>query len=195
MNNNNINSKKIISIPTGLQILLADLDFIGQICRGQKACVTNRVLVDGESWSGALYRSWKGENRINTISKIEQIVNQTVDAIDDHKDTEYIGIIINSFNYARNGVASLVETYQNDPDMKARLNVQLKNIDLQLDQYRNLIKGYSERKTDNNAIEEKKDEKEDDVEINLNPEFFGNTSSEKRKLRRHRMKKSTDKQS
>jgi len=189
-----MNNKKIISIPTGLQILLADLDFVGQISRGQKACMSNRVIVDGESWAGAFYRTWKGENRINTVAKIEQIVNQTVDAIDDHKDTEYIGIIINSFNYARNGVAALIETYQSDPDMKARLNVQLKNIDLQLDQYRSLIKGYSEE-PESNEKKDKKEENSDEVEIDLTSDFFGGSSSEKRKIRKQRLKKSVGKES
>ena len=110
------------------------------------------MIVDGDTWVGAFYRAWKGENRINTITKIEQIVNQTVDAIDSHKNTDYIEIIINYFSYARNGVDSLSCTYQNDPDMKARINVQLKNIDLQLNQYRHLIKGYS-----SGDIENKKD--------------------------------------
>lgn len=132
-----------LSIPTGLQILLSDLDFLGQISRGQKACVTSRVIVDGSTWVGAFYRAWKGENRINTINKIEQIINQTIDAIDSHKNTEYLEIVVNSFAYARNGVDALGATYENDPDMRARINVQLKNIDLQLNQYRHLIKGYS----------------------------------------------------
>ena len=141
-----IRSTNKLSIPTGLQILLRDLDFLGQISRGQKACIANRVIVDGNTWSGTFYRAWKGENRIITITKIEQIVNQTVDAIDSHKNTDYLGIVINYFAYARNGVDALNSTYQNDPDMKARLNVQLKNIDLQLNQYRHLIKGYSNDK-------------------------------------------------
>ena len=131
------------SIPTGLQILLRDLDFLGQIARGQKVCITNRVIIDGDSWLGAFYRAWKGEDRTSTINKIEQIVNQTVDAINSHKDTDYLDILVNYFAYARNGIDALSFTYQSDPDMKSRINVQLKNIDLQLDQYRHLIKGYS----------------------------------------------------
>ena len=146
-----------LSIPTGLQILLSDLDFLGQITRGQKACITNRVIVDGNTWSGAFYRSMKGENRLNTINKIEQIVNQTVDAIESHKNTSYLEIIINYFSYARNGIDALNSTYQSDPDMRARLNVQLKNIDLQLNQYRHLIKGYSESGSWNSSKEFGKD--------------------------------------
>lgn len=138
-----MNDSVKLSIPAGLQILLGDLDFLGQISRGQKMCSTNRVIVDGDTWAGAFYRAWKGENRISTITKIEQIVNQTVDAIDSHKNTDYIGIIVDYFAYARNGVDALKSTYQNDPDMKARINVQLKNIDLQLNQYRHLIRGYA----------------------------------------------------
>ncbi len=148
MSVNTSNAK--LSIPTGLQILLRDLDFLGQIARGQKACITNRVIVDGSTWSGAFYRAWKGENRINTITKIEQIVNRTVDAIYSHKQTDYLGIIINAFSYARNGIDALSSTYQDDPDMKARINVQLQNIDLQLNQYRHLIRGYGNNNNNNN---------------------------------------------
>ena len=44
------------SIPNSLQVQLADLDFLSQIERNMKPCCNDRVLVNSESWSGALYR-------------------------------------------------------------------------------------------------------------------------------------------
>ena len=131
------------SIPTGLQILLSDLDFLGQVKRNTKPCTNDRVIVDANSWSGAFYRFFKGENRTNVVSKIEQIVSQTVDAIEAHKNSDHIKIIINYFANARNGVYSLLTTtYKDDPDIKAKLSVQIDIMDLQLDRFRHLIKGY-----------------------------------------------------
>ena len=89
------------SIPTNLQILLADLDFLGQIKRNTKPCISDKVIVEGSSWTGSLYRFLKGENRTNAVMKIEQIVTQTVDAIETHKNSDHIKIIINYFSNRR----------------------------------------------------------------------------------------------
>ena len=58
------------SIPVSLQSLMADLDFLSQIKRNMKPCCNDRVLVDSDSWSGAFYRFFKGESRINVITKV-----------------------------------------------------------------------------------------------------------------------------
>lgn len=131
------------AIPTGLQILLSDLNFLSQIKRDTKPCCGDHVLVDSDSWYGAFYRFYKGENRENSISKIEQIVTQTIDAIESHKDTEHIRIIINYFSEAREGIQSLLSVYNNDPKIKAKIKVILDRIDIQLDRFRHLIKGFN----------------------------------------------------
>lgn len=186
------------AIPTGLQILLSDLDFLSQIKRNTKPCFSERVLVDSTSWSGALYRFCKGENKTNVISKIEQIVNQTVDAIEAHKNTDHIKIIINYFSNAREGISSLLTVYDDFPDTKARINVVIDIIDLQLDRFRSLIKGYrnEEGVKKNIEIELEKEEfpglnTDDSSVVNL---FDSSTDSEKRKTRRAKIKKSLDKQ-
>lgn len=130
------------SIPLTLQNLLADLDFLSQIERNMKPCCNDRVLVDADSWSGAFYRFFKGESRMNVISKVEQIVNNTVEAIENQKYNEHLGLTINALYKASNGILNLSYTYESDPNMKARINVQLKNINIQLDRYRTLIKGF-----------------------------------------------------
>ena len=133
------------SIPVSLQSLMADLDFLSQIQRNMKPCCNDRVLVDAESWSGAFYRFFKGESRINVITKVEQIVHNAIEAIETQKYQEHLSLTINSLNNALNGILNLLYTYENDPNMKARLNVQIKNINIQLDCYRHLIKGVEKK--------------------------------------------------
>ena len=139
------------AIPTGLQILLSDLNFLSQIKRDTKPCCSDHVLVESDSWYGALYRFYKGENRENSISKIEQIVTQTIDSIESHKDSEHIKIIINYFSEAREGIQSLLTVYSNDPKIKAKIKVILDRIDIQLNRFRHMIKGFqTEEKFVNN---------------------------------------------
>lgn len=135
--------KTILSIPQGLQVLLRDLEFIGQITRGYKPCFSSRSIVE-DTFMGRAYRHWNSEDRIVTMTKIEEIVGRTIDEISNHQNTNFISILINAFAKARNGIETLLTTYQKDPDIRSRINVQLQNIDLQLNEYRNLIKGYME---------------------------------------------------
>jgi hypothetical protein len=131
------------SIPNSLQVQLADLNFLSQIERNMKPCCNDRVLVDSESWSGALYRFFKGETRITAITKVEQIVNNAIEAIENKKFQEHLSLTINALYKASNGLLNLTHTYQDDPNMKARINVQIENINIQLERYKHLIKGYS----------------------------------------------------
>lgn len=181
------------SIPSGLQMLLTDLDFLGQIKRNQKPCVGNRVIVDADTWFGALYRLLKGENKANVVSKVEQTFNQTVDAIKTHEGTDHIKIIINYAARARDGVVNLKETYGSHPEILARLNVQLDLIELQLNRFRHLIKGY-QLEQNHILLNEKKDKiqiKEEDFPgLNSNGvDLSGSPSGDKMKIRKNRIKK------
>jgi len=133
------------SIPVSLQSLMADLDFLSQIKRNMKPCCNDRVLVDAESWTGAFYRFFKGESRLNVITKVEQIVHNAIEAIENEKYKEHLSLTINSLNRALDGILNLLFTYEKDPNMKARINVQIKNINIQLDRFRYLIKGCQEK--------------------------------------------------
>lgn len=143
------------SIPNSLQVQLADLNFLSQIERNMKPCCNDRVLVDSESWSGALYRFFKGETRITAITKVEQIVNNAIEAIENKKFQEHLSLTINALYKASNGLLNLTHTYQDDPNMKARINVQIENINIQLERYKHLIKGYSP--VDSNVTLDSKD--------------------------------------
>lgn len=152
--------KKVVmsseSIPVGLQTLLAKHYFLAQITRGYKPCMTNMTLIDASSWWGSFCRTWYGESRKTVISDIEKIVSETIDSISTHKHREeFLRLIINALARTRVGLESMTTTYRSDPDMIGRLRVQLTNIDLQLDKYRGLIKGYSETGPEVDAREER----------------------------------------
>jgi hypothetical protein len=133
------------SIPIGLQTLLSDLNFLSQIRRDTKPCCENRILISANSWGGAIYRYLKGENRNNVVSQVEKIVACTIDAIERYQNTDHIKIIVNYFSDAREGIAALLIVYANDPNITAKIKVQIDLIDIQLKRFRSLIKGFGER--------------------------------------------------
>jgi len=157
------------AIPDSLRQILVDLNFLGQIARDTKPCFSNKILISSDSWWGAFRRMVMRESRQRVIMKVEQIINNTVDAIENKKYSEHLPLTINSLNDANNGVLNLLYTYDADPDMKSRLSIQLKNIDIQLTQYRFLIKGYDDKSdtSDKVATTKKGEEKWDlsDAEI------------------------------
>lgn len=132
------------SIPVGLRSLLAKHYFLAQISQGYKPCMSNMTLVESTSWYGSFYRFWYGESRKTVISEIEDIIGQTIDAIVAHKSkTSFLKLIINALASTRVGIESMKNTYRGDPAMIGKLQVQLTNIDLQLEEHRHLITGYA----------------------------------------------------
>lgn len=152
------------SIPIGLQTLLSDLNFLSQIRRDTKPCCNDRILVDASSWAGSFYRFIKGENRNNVVSQVEKIVAHTIDAIDRYQNTDHIKIIVNYFSDAREGIAALLIVYSTDPNITAKIRVQIDLIDIQLKRFRNLIKGYAENKHVE-PVEARPEVKEDKIEV------------------------------
>jgi len=147
------------SIPVGLRSLLSKHYFLAQISQGYKPCMSNMTLVDSSSWAGAFYRFWYGESRKTVIAEIEDIISQTIDSIATHKNKPaFLRLIINALASTRVGIESMKNTYRSDPAMIGRLQVQLTNIDLQLDEYRHLITGYSNKdksdRSDDKIIDE-----------------------------------------
>lgn len=134
------------SIPTALQTLLVDLNFLSQIERKMKPCFNSRIIVD-DSLTSRVHRTilgwFQGEGRLNGIMKVEQIVNNSIEAIENQRYKEHLSLTINALLSARNGIDNLSYTYADDPDMKSRFNVLLQNVDIQLNRYRHLLKGYT----------------------------------------------------
>jgi hypothetical protein len=116
--------------------------------------MSNMTLVDASSWTGALYRLWHGESRKTGIADIENIISQTIDAITTHsRKKSFLKLIINALASTRVGIESMMTTYRDDPAMIGRLQVQLTNIDLQLEEHRDLIKGYTVDGADENIVD------------------------------------------
>jgi hypothetical protein len=196
------NLSVITSIPTGLQILLKDLDYLAQIPRGMKPCVNTRDFVDDSTWSGWFYRTFiVKEGRKDVLSEVEKIIERAVDSIKNHKESDYIKVIIKYFYKARTGVANLLTTYKGSPDIISRINVQLTNMDIQIERYKKHIDGY---KNENNISSENKSEKLfssfapptppptpklDLFDIESNPSTPANVKKVKKQLK---LKRSTD---
>lgn len=131
------------SIPVSLQDLLSELDFLGQITRGQKPCMIDMTIVDSSSWTGAFKRYYNGESRDMVVKEISHIIEKAINTIMSHTDTDFMVLIINRMAQARIGIETLTITYRDDPKVKSKINVILSNIDIQLIKYRHLIKGYA----------------------------------------------------
>lgn len=130
-------------IPVSLQTVLEDLDFLSQIQRDKKPCFKTKVFVDANSWSGAFYRLLKQESRNGIINHVEQIINRAIEAIDNQKYEEHLPLVINGLNNAREGLCNLTFTYNRDPKVKSHINVQLQNMDIQLNRFKHLIRGFT----------------------------------------------------
>lgn len=130
-------------IPVSLQTVLEDLDFLSQIQRDKKPCFKSKVFVDANSWSGAFYRLLKQESRNGIIHHVEQIINRAIEAIDNSKYEEHLPLVINGLNSAREGLCNLTFTYNRDPKVKSHINVQLQNMDIQLNRFKHLLRGFT----------------------------------------------------
>jgi len=124
------------SIPATLRDLLGKLEFLSMIERGKKPCMGDMTFVDGNSFWGAIIRAFKGEGSKGMLVHLNQIVEQTVEAIDDYKDTEFLPIIIIAFAKAKIGINNLITTYKEQPMVVSQINVILSNINLQLKNHR-----------------------------------------------------------
>jgi hypothetical protein len=78
---------------------------------------------------------------------VNQTIEQTVEFIEDYKDTEFFSIIIEKLANARIGIANLAITYtkENQPSVVSRINVILSNVDLTLKKYKNVLEGKTEK--------------------------------------------------
>jgi len=127
------------SIPSTLRELLSKLEFLGMIERGQKPCMGDMTFVDGNSLWGALIRAFKGEGSKGMLAHINQIIEQTVEAVDEYKDTEFLPIIVNTLNKAKIGINNLGTTYNGQPAVTSKINVIIANINHQLRKHRHCI--------------------------------------------------------
>ena len=127
------------SIPSTLRELLSKLEFLSMIERGQKPCMGDMTFVDGNSFWGAIMRAFKGEGSKGMLAHINQIVEQTVESVEEYKNTEFLSIIITTLHKAKIGIGNLCTTYDGQPAVTSQLKVIIANINHQLRKYKDCI--------------------------------------------------------
>lgn len=132
-----------ISIPAPLHELLVKLGIIGMIEPGKKLNVNTMTFSDSTSWLGSFTRSVNGESRKNLMTHLNNIIQQTIAAINEYRETEFCKLIVNKLAQAKLGIQALQNTYQSDPHIKSQIEVILTNVDIQLNVYRSLLDGHA----------------------------------------------------
>lgn len=122
------------SLPSALRDLLEKLEFLSMVEEGQKPCMNTMEIVDG-GWKGAIYRMRTAENRENTLLQIEAIVDKTMEALNAYNG-DFLRITVQTLAKARGGIKNLTVTYKDHPRTVSRINVILRNVDLQLEKYK-----------------------------------------------------------
>lgn len=132
------------AIPVDLCDLLVKLQFLSMIKRGSKINTNTMNFVESDSWLGALKRMVSHENRRTTLTYVYNTIDLAIDAINKYAGSEYFRILINSLATARLGIAELITTYREDPEVISHIKVCLANIDIQLNKHKSLIRGNDE---------------------------------------------------
>lgn len=131
------------SIPATLNDLLVKLKILSKLERGSKINVGTMSFVDSNSWLGCMYRSFSGEGRKGLMVHLNQIIQQSINAIAEYQNTEFCSLVVNQLAHAKIGIQSLITTYQDDPQVVAQLEVCLQNIDMQLKKNQTLLEGHA----------------------------------------------------
>lgn len=130
------------SIPSTLSDLLVKLKILGMVERGTKINMGTMTFTDASSWSGAVTRSVSGEGRKGLLVNLSQIVQASINSINEYKNTEFCHLIVNHLALAKIGIQNLQATYQSDPSTVAQMEVLVDNIELQLSKNRELLDGH-----------------------------------------------------
>jgi hypothetical protein len=130
------------SIPTTLNDLLVKLKILSMIERGKKINMGSMSFIEANSWLGALTRSLAGEGRKGLMVHLTQIIQYSINAINEYQNTEFCVLIVNHLSQAKIGIQNLTTTYQSDPSIVAQIEVCLSNINLQLEKNSQLLEGH-----------------------------------------------------
>jgi hypothetical protein len=130
------------SIPTPLREILTKLEYLSMIQQGTKPCINNLTFVHSSSWMGSIRRLFAGESAKHTLMMIDNAIEETIRALEEYKQTDFVGLIVNSLDRAKVGINKLGETYADRPEILARLRVLTTNIDLQLSKNRHHLTGH-----------------------------------------------------
>lgn len=147
-----------MSMPASLRELLTKLSFLGMLKEGKKPCMNDLSFVDANSFYGSIVRMLSGENRNSGMMSINQIIDQTITAINEYRETEFIDLIVKTLYESKQGISTMEVTYKNRPGIVSSVKMCVQNIDIQLNAneqflplaYRN--KGRGDNKNIDNKI-------------------------------------------
>lgn len=100
-----IGQDKITQVITNLKVL-------SSITPGKTLSTSTMTLVDHASWSGAIWRTYSGENREETIATIKRILQEALSILKLLPDSMSRNDLLISLNTALMGVLSLKDTYK-----------------------------------------------------------------------------------
>jgi len=130
-------NKYSVSIPPAMGSLLQKLEFLSMIEKGKKPCMYSQTFVDANSWSGILYRMLHGENKQVMMLHIQNIIEEAIRGFIDyplHKKT-----LLETLIKAKRGIENLSYTYNYSPDTIANISVLMRNIQIQINTYNDLL--------------------------------------------------------
>ncbi len=136
------------SIPVPLNDLLVKLKILGKIERGNKINMGTMTFTESSSWMGALNRTLCGEGRKGLMTHLNQIIQQSINAINEYHNTEFCGLVVNHLAQAKIGIQNLITTYQSDPNTVSQLEICIANINLQLEKNHSLLDGHQPQNSD-----------------------------------------------
>ena len=115
--------------------LIVNLTILSQVEKNRKL-LTKDTYLNMEQKSQLLQvpesvrRWWRGDNRDNTLKKIDLIINKAIDFIDND--------VIEYLRKSIKGIENLKETYTDDTQTRARLDVVIDRINNAIEGFNNL---------------------------------------------------------
>lgn len=99
----------------GIVRIIADLQVLASLSAGKTLSPSTMTILDHNSWSGAVWRTYSGENRKQTLSHIKKIFDDALFLIasEDFSQPAFEEIL-SMFDLAVAGVSTLKETYKGD---------------------------------------------------------------------------------
>jgi hypothetical protein len=105
--------------------LFEKLYLLAELKPGTTLCVGSMTIIDHTRFN-SWYRWWYDEDRHKTLDAIYQIIDKTKEHYFKAENKTAIKIALLQ---ARKGISNLIDTYQDDPVIKSRINSVLLEID------------------------------------------------------------------
>jgi hypothetical protein len=121
------------SIPGNLRDLLLQLGFVGEIQSDEKPCLSNFTVVRSTTWTGAIYRWLRGENRVNMMMQLDTLFDRAKNALETYgRDATLRQLLVKYLRRARKGLRNLEQTYSSAPLIRIRLELLGTSLDMLL---------------------------------------------------------------